>query len=213
MKATEALKLYRAAPLATRAFLRTRVLLSDLDFVERHVPDAGDILDLGCGHGLFANMMALDSRHRHVTGIDLSCEKIGHAQATVGKRDGIRFLCGDILTADLSPCDVITIVDVMYLLPRQEQEEILNICRQKLKPGGLLVWKAQETSPRWKYAWTHFQELLATSIGVTQGKRERLCFLSRRQALEALEGAGFAPSVVEMPTRRPYTDILYLARC
>ncbi|MHB1325921.1 MAG: hypothetical protein ACYDGS_09615 [Thermoleophilia bacterium] len=42
-------------------------------------------------------------------------------------------------------------------------------CWRKLKPGGLLVWKAQEWRPRWKYAWTYLEELITTSAGITGG--------------------------------------------
>src|SRR5881409_2355196 len=45
---------YRAAPLGARVFVHGRAFLSDLAFVERFVPRNGFIVDLGCGHGLFA---------------------------------------------------------------------------------------------------------------------------------------------------------------
>jgi 2-polyprenyl-6-hydroxyphenyl methylase/3-demethylubiquinone-9 3-methyltransferase len=211
LKAADALSLYRDAPFHTRAFLRGRVLLSDLDLVESHVPRGGEVLDLGCGHGLFANLMALRSPGRQVTGIDLSAARIEQARATVGQRPNIRFVCGDMLEAELPICDVVTIVDVMYLLPARQQQEVLDACRKQLKPGGLLVWKAQERKPRWKYAWTYLQELLTTSAGITEGKRARLCFLSREEALSALRQAGFDPRAVDMPSWRPYSDVLYLA--
>lgn len=210
MKATEVLGLYRGAPAPARAFLLGRLLLSDLDTVEAQVPAVGTVVELGCGHGLFSNLMAMRSPARRVIGIDLSPEKIEHARESIHGRANIEFRRGDALEMDLPECDVIAIVDVLYLLPAEDQLKILKACRRTLKPGGILIWKAQERRPRWKFAVTWLQEMLTTSAGVTKGKRGRLCFLSREAAVDALRGAGFTPRIVEMPTRRPYTDIIYL---
>mgnify|MGYP001573294223 CR=1 FL=1 len=212
MRATDVLPLYAAAPLPVRAFLKGRLLLSDLDRVEALVPRSGTVADLGCGHGLFANYMALSAPGRDVTGIDLSREKIAHATATVGRRTNIRFLCGDIIGAELPPVDAVTIVDVTYLMPVEEQFSLLKAAYAASKPGGTLVWKAQEQRPRWKYAITYTQELAATAAGLTEGKRGGLYFLSREEAASLLGKAGFYPEIVEMPTRRPYTDILYIGK-
>lgn len=206
----DVLGLYAGAPRSVRAFMRGRVLLSDLEFIERQVPETGAIVDLGCGHGLFANLMALRSPGRFVTGIDLDPEKILVASKTIGNRGNIDFIAGDFFTAEIPECDVITIVDVLYLLKRSEQIHILQECRRKLRSGGLLVWKAQERRPRWKFAITWFQEMLTTSAGVTRGRRGRLSFLSREDAVDILQAAGFSVRVVEMRSYRPYSDILYL---
>jgi len=206
----DVLKLYAGASPFVRAFLRGRVLLSDLEFIESRVPETGTIVDLGCGHGLFANLMALRSSQRMVTGIDLVPEKIEFACETIRRRDNIDFICADFFETDFPECDVITIVDVLYLMPWSEQLRILHECRRKLRSGGLLVWKAQERRPRWKFAWTWSQEMLTTSTGVTRGRRGKLTFLSREDAIDALETAGFKTRVVEMRSRRPYSDILLL---
>lgn len=195
-----------------RAFLRGRLLLSDLDMVEAQVPGKGDIVDLGCGHGLFSNMMALRSPARQVTGIDLDAGKIRHARRSAAGRRNIAFRQGDFLKSGLPLCDAVTIVDVLYLLPAVEQLRVLGACRRALKPGGVLVLKAQERRPRWKFAITWLQETAATTAGITAGKRGRLFFPSRSEALAALEAAGFIPEVVEMRRRLPYPDVIYIGR-
>ncbi|MBI5869933.1 MAG: class I SAM-dependent methyltransferase [Actinobacteria bacterium] len=206
------LRLYARAPRSVRAFLRGRVLLSDLEFIERQVPEAGSIMDLGCGHGLFANLMALRSEGRKVIGMDLAPGKIEVARKTVRHRDNIDFVCADFFETDIPDCDVITVIDVFYLLPAEEQLSILRQCRRKLADDGLLVWKAQERRPRWKFAVTWIQEMLTTSTSVTRGRRGGLTFLSREDAIGAMNAAGFHASVVEMRSWRPYSDILYLGR-
>lgn len=209
----EVLRLYKCASLSVRAFLRGRVLLSDLESIESHVPETGTIVDLGCGHGLFANLIALRSSRRMVTGIDLMPEKIEVASETTVDRENIDFICADFFEMEIPECDAITIVDVLYLMPRSEQLRVLCECRRKLGNGGLLIWKAQERRPRWKFAVSWYQEMITTSTGLTRGRRGRLTFLSREDAIGAMNTAGFNVSVVEMKSRRPYSDILYIGTC
>lgn len=207
-----ALALYREEPLAVRAFLRGRRLLSRLEFIERHVPHTGHIIDLGCGHGLFSNLLAESSDHRRVTGIDLDVRKIEVARRTVRNRTNIDFIEGDITNVDLPPCDAVTIVDVLYLMSAKQQQAILNACAALLKPGGVLVWKAQEQRPRWKYWFTYCQEYITTNMGITKGGGGSLHFMSREEALAAISASGMVPEVVEMRTPLPYSDILYLCK-
>lgn len=206
----DVLGLYADASLSVRSFLRGRVLLSDLEFIESQVPETGTIVDLGCGHGLFANLMAMRSEKRKVIGIDLAPEKIRIASETIGRRSNIDFICADIFETEIPECDAITIVDVLYLLPAPEQLRILKECHGSLRESGLLIWKAQERKPWYKFAFTWTQEMLTTSAGVTRGRRGRLTFLSREAATDALKTAGFKPRVVEMKGYRPYSDILYI---
>lgn len=208
----EVLALYQEAPLAVKAFIRGRNLLSQMEFVERFVPYAGEIVDLGCGHGLFSNLMALGSGHRMVTGIDLDERKIAVARDTVLNRPNIKFIPGDVTRLPLPPCDAVTIVDVLYLMPAAAQQQILMACAKILKPGGLLIWKAQERRPRWKYYLTYMQEYITTNMGVTKGKRGSLHFMGREEALEAIAAAGMIAEAVDMRTPLPYTDILYLGK-
>ena len=175
---------YRSAPLVARLFVHGRAFLSDLAFVERLVPRNGFIVDLGCGHGLFACLLREASAGRRVLGIDLDPKKI----------------------------DAVTIIDVLYLLPFEEQEQVLRNAASALGEGGPLIVKAQERRMDPRYALTYAQEIITvTVLRATRGGRERFFFPDRMRAIAMFERAGFVVEVVEMP-RRPYTDVVYLAR-
>jgi SAM-dependent methyltransferase len=204
-----ALARYATAPLRHRLFLHGRAFLSDLTLVEGYVPRQGFIVDLGCGHGLFANLLCEASTRRRVLGIDVDERKIAVAGLT--QRDRLRFAVGDIVAEPPPPCDCVTIVDVLYLLPAVDQERVMRNCASVLPEGGRLLVKAQESRADPRYALTYAQELVATGLGLTRGGRAGLFFPSREQALAMFEAAGFAVDVVPMP-RRPYTDVLYLGR-
>ncbi len=208
----DVLRLYRGLSSRTRIITALRVLLSDMERIERHTPRQGKIIDLGTGHGLFANLLALRSADRQVVGIDHDGAKIAEARRTVKGRPNITFLEGDAFALAGSEVAAFTIIDVLYLMSYDQQCDILRRCYEHLAPGGTLVWKAQNRTPRWKYYWTYFQEKLGTGIGLSRGNNTPLHFMPTGQAVVALTEAGFQVEVVPMPTKRPYSDILYLAK-
>jgi 2-polyprenyl-3-methyl-5-hydroxy-6-metoxy-1,4-benzoquinol methylase len=203
------LALYDESPLADRLFVRARAFLSDLATLERHAPRAGAILDLGCGHGLVSNLLALGSPDRDVTGIDVDPEKVAAARRTVGARPNVRFLVADATTFNGGPYAAITVADVFYLLPPPLQRDLLASCARMLAPDGVLIWKSQVRHPRWKYAITRGQEWLMTTLGPTQG--HGLYFLDTDESLDALRDAGLRAIALTMHSWRPYTDVLFLA--
>ena len=202
---------YRKAPLGARLFVHGRAFLSDLAVVERYVPNKGFIVDLGCGHGLFACVLRESSATRRLLGIDLDPRKIEVARGAILDTEWLRFEVGDIVAGTPPKCDAVTIVDVLYLLPFEQQEQVLRNAASALGEGGSLVVKAQERRRDPRYALTYAQEMITVSLGFTRGGRERFFFPSREEALAMFERSGFKVDVVEMP-KRPYTDVVYLAR-
>ena len=202
---------YRSAPLGARLFVHGRAFLSDLAFIERYVPRTGFIVDLGCGHGLFACVLREASDTRRVLGIDLDPDKIEIARGAIRDTQWLRFEVADMV-ADAPPkCDAVTIIDVLYLLPPSDQEELIRKTAGALVENAPLVVKAQEQAISPRYALTYAQELVTTALGVTRGSARRLHFLPRDAAVAMFERAGFLVDVIEMPGR-PYTDVVYLAR-
>jgi 2-polyprenyl-3-methyl-5-hydroxy-6-metoxy-1,4-benzoquinol methylase len=206
----EIFQLHRHGSRGTRVRLRGRHLLCDMDLIEQHVPTTGTIVDIGCGYGFFSNLMAVRSAGRDVLGIDIEPEKIGHARASIGGRPNIDFALADAFDFPYPPCDAITILDITYLMPEEEQRRLLEVCKLNLKPGGKLVWKTQETRPRWKYAFMYAQELAGSLVGMTSSGQKSFHFMSRPEAMRAMEEAGFSVKVVEMPTRLPYCEVLFI---
>ena len=202
---------YRAAPFVARTFVHGRAFLSELAVVETYVPRHGFIVDLGCGHGLFANLLAESGPNRRILGIDVDERKIAVARGTIEGRESLRFEVGDIVHEDVPKCDAVTIVDVLYLLPSGDQEAVLRKAAAALVENAPLVVKAQERALTPRYALTYAQELVTTALGVTRAPARRFHFLARDEAVAMFERAGFLVDVIEMPGR-PYTDVVYLAR-
>lgn len=201
------LALYDPLPVSDRLFVRIRLLLSNLYLLESYVPQ-GIILDIGCGHGLLSNLLAITSQERQVLGIDIDPKKIAAAQRTIGSRSNIQFEVGDAASLPGRNYNAVTIADVMYLIPPETQRAILKNIADVLNPNGLLVWKTHSHHPRWKYAITYAQEWLMTKLGPTQGAG--IFFMDSEESIQAIRNAGLHPVVVPMALRSPYSDILFL---
>jgi 2-polyprenyl-3-methyl-5-hydroxy-6-metoxy-1,4-benzoquinol methylase len=169
--------LYDGGSLAVRAHVRVRWATCPMRAVATAVPLTGTVLEVGCGHGLLSNHLALESGARHVLGIDVDAPKIA-AAAAAAERGGHGDRCRFEVTApgELPPgpgggWDCVTIVDVLYLLDADVQREVLRSCSASLAPGGVLVVKEMAPTPRWKATWNRCQETLAVRLlGITEGQ-------------------------------------------
>jgi len=201
---------YAAQPLLVRAFVRARYLLAPLARVLAEMPASGRILDVGCGHGLFTNALALGSPARDVVGIDPSAAKTAVARASAVGLVNVRYVQATVQELDERDFDAISVLDVLYLLPVADKLALLRSCRERLAPGGLLVLKTNDTSPGWKCSFARLQEQLMTGLGLTMG--QGLYFLSREQNAALLELAGFRPRTIVLPSWLPYPHVVFVSR-
>lgn len=175
-----ALALYAVAPLAVRVHVRVRWWSAPFEAVAAALPSSGRILEIGCGHGLFAVYAALSEPGRTVVGVDIDADKIGQAQAAARRsarsNPGVRgagqrgadgrmtFAVTESGAVPPGPWEAIVVVDMLYLLPALEQRRLLTEAVAELAPGGTLVVKEMGTSPRWKVRWNTWQETLSVRV-------------------------------------------------
>jgi len=174
------LSLYRKAPPAVQAHVWGRWATCPFPRVAASVPEAGRVLEVGCGYGLFSCYLALGHPRRHVMGVDVDLRKIVHAQFAAQRARGrgahAEFHLEPPGEVPEGPWDAIVIVDMLYLLDPDAQAGLLRTCIQGLALGGVLVVKEMDTSPRWKARWNAAQETLAVRVlRITAG--DQLTFL------------------------------------
>ena len=196
------LSLYRAAPMAVRAHVRVRWATCPFGAVADEVPEAGRVLEVGCGHGLLALHLALSSPQREVHGIDVDADRL-HAAHVAAADAALPCRFGLSAEGHLpdGPWDAIAIVDVLYLLGAADQLALLRSCAARLAPGGVLVVKEMAPVPRWKARWNLVQETAAVRIlGITEGST--LTFLEPAELATAMVCAGL--TVRERSLHRGY---------
>ncbi len=191
------LALYSGERKATRFHLAMRARRMPFAELERFVPGEGRIADLGCGHGIFANLLSLSSPGREVTGIDKDAKKIAIAARTVRGRRNIQFRAGDLARLRLDPFDAIAILGVLYLIPSEHHRPILEQCMKCLMPGGMLLLNTVDPSSGfrfWKSKFLEFSMNLAFRlIGAQSGSVSLRLYPRRREEWRALlSSVGFA---------------------
>lgn len=200
--------LYKNCSFWTRLYTKIRLMLTPFEKVAEYVPKKGVIYDLGCGYGIFANLMAFHSPKRKIIGVDLSKDRIKTAEKTVGRRKNIRFINNDLKNINLEKCGYIVIYDVLHHMNYQAQEKLLKECFGKLDDKGLLIIKDNDTTPTWKFIWNYLHEIIATLLLIT--KSDKLSFRTKEEFLKLLFKTGFVVETVNIPTNLPYPFILYL---
>jgi 2-polyprenyl-3-methyl-5-hydroxy-6-metoxy-1,4-benzoquinol methylase len=161
--------------------------------IEARLPRSGQVLDIGCGFGLFASFVGLMSADRRVQGIDIDERKIDLARRVATRADGRAHLEFSVGRGDLpaGPFDAITVVDVLYLLGPEAGAALLDRAVERLSPGGVILVKEIDVHPAWKYRLSRIQELLATKVlRFTAG--DEVDFAPPEHYAERLRQAGLA---------------------
>jgi len=113
-----------------------------LEFIENHCEDPGmQILDLGCGPGIYTEKIAL--KGHHVTGIDFSENSINYAHKTAHlNKSNAKYICQNYLALNYQEkFDLIMMIytDFGVLVPDDRKRLLQNVF-QALKPGGIFIF-------------------------------------------------------------------------
>jgi 2-polyprenyl-3-methyl-5-hydroxy-6-metoxy-1,4-benzoquinol methylase len=186
---------YQGPGLRARGYLHARWLVCPFDRLLPFLPDEGALLDVGCGSGLWLTYLAQERPRLELHGVDPDARKLALATKSAAL-ERVELRQGSIGDAPERTFDVVTILDVLYLVPGEVKHAMLRASWRALRPGGTIVLKDTDTAPWWKYAPAALEEVVAVHVlGMTVG---RLHFASAAALAAALAAAGFA----DVETRR-----------
>jgi 2-polyprenyl-6-hydroxyphenyl methylase/3-demethylubiquinone-9 3-methyltransferase len=163
---------------------------------------------MGCGHGLFAHLIGRTHPNLTVVGVDIDPRKIAAAKrsAHLGK---VYFVQADLMTLPVKQVDSVTLIDVLYLVPFEQWEELLRNIYTHLRPKGRLLIKTMDPYRRVKFWWAVLQETLAVKVlKITYGYH--FFFMKREDLTRLLAAVGFKTRAVPLDRGYPYPHILYV---
>jgi uncharacterized protein len=189
-KKIKALYAYQGPLVENFVFLK---LLSDPIYsaLGKLVPAGGQVLDLGCGYGLAANILAMRSLRTQVHGLDSDADKIVTARQSGIGNPRLTFETGNIIDSQLPPSDVVLLIDVLHYWPSAIQERILAKIFSCLNPGGKLIMREACSTDAPGHAIVSYAEKFATAIGHNKTSHG-LVFRKETDHREVLVAAGFA---------------------
>jgi SAM-dependent methyltransferase len=191
-------RVYRKRAPRDRIHILLRFLTSPMLRVLREVPPHASLLDIGAGHGAFAVL----AQPRRVVAVEPDARKVRRISS-------IDFVIGfdDVITGTF---DAISIIDVLYKIPLDQWDALLLRCRSRLRAGGVLIIKEQDSTARFKNGWNAIQERGASALGLTLG--ESFTYESPTIFKQRLNHLGFA----DVQSKRvdfgyPHPHVLYTA--
>lgn len=143
-------------PFEHRVAAAYRALYVDLDefvgAVHTWVPDAREILEVGCGEGAVTERLVAAYPHARITAIDIT-PRVGRLFR--GATDRVRFrqcTVQEIAAQEPGRFDLAMIADVMHHVPVALRHGLLDAARECLAPGGSLIfkeWERRRTPIHW----------------------------------------------------------------
>lgn len=173
------------------------------------LPSGKVLIDIGCGHGVFINLVDMTTNgFERLIGVDLAANKIEVAKRTENKR--VAFSLADWRELD-ETADIYSIIDVMYLVPFEEQEALIKYIHAHLPPGGYFLLKEMDKKPVWKYAFNYVEEsIMVKLLGFTLGSR--FYFRSREDLFSLLERVGFKVKAVSLDKGYLHPHLLFICQ-
>lgn len=179
--------------------------------VAERAPAGGDVIDLGCGRGQTAVLLAVLDPTRRVRGIDWDEAKLGDARDAAAGLSAT-FERADVREAQLPPasCDALLVLDVLHYLPKATQDEVLARACRAIRPGGTLLVREMDDARGWRSWATRAEERVFTTLRFNRG--ERLVFRPAAELVALCEQEGLEVTVEPMWGSTPFANVLVEAR-
>ena len=188
------------------------------------LPDRESLLDLGCGRGILLSLLKAAKEQYQagawprdwpapplnlgLRGIELSESRVRAARHAL--RGGARVDLCDLRNADLPPCSVIVMIDVLFYLHKEEQRRLIEKATEALEPGGLLLLREADADAGFVFQATKWSERIACALRGELGRQ--LHYRGAVRWIAELAARGFSVRVEPMSEGTPFANFLFVAR-
>lgn len=188
-----------------------------IEVIDTFLPSRGQMLEIGCGRGLVSIWAALLRPNLNIYGNDIDEGKLADAKlaakSLLKTAQNINFaLVQPGKAVPNGPWQAIAIFDVLYLMPRQQQLQLLKDSAKQLDKKSVLLIKHMNTRPVWKVSFAQWQEKISVRlIGLTSGHYP-FTFLTPQEITDCLQSVGLQTELLPIDKGYPYPHLLIVGR-
>lgn len=182
------------------------------------LPEAGTVLDLGCGGGLMLAALAsarglsgaapTSVSARRLVGVETRPRAAAIARQALG--DEAEILTGDVRRRPLPPAHAILLFDVLHMMRAPDQDALLAALLSSLEPGGILFVREADAAAGWRFHVVRAANTLKAWLsGASAGEFH---FRPLAEWRRWLEQAGLAVETHPMGQGTPFGNVLLVGR-
>lgn len=152
-----AARLFQDGSTKLRLMQKYRPYICPFDLLIQYVPQGANMLDVGCGGGLFLGLLAGLDHIKSGHGFDTSEAAIGTAQKMADRAQASGHetnLLFEVRSADAAwpedTYDVVSLIDVMHHVPPLAHQKVIENAIQRVNPGGKFIYKDMCQRPLWR---------------------------------------------------------------
>jgi 2-polyprenyl-3-methyl-5-hydroxy-6-metoxy-1,4-benzoquinol methylase len=179
-----------------------------LEEILQYIPRKGNVLDIGCGFGLFSLYFAKMNKHAQFYGVDLSQKRISLAKDAAKKLKihNAHYSVGSATELVLNQTfDAIYAIDIIHHIPKNSAKELISALYHNLSAKGVLIIKDIEEKPVYKLWFTFIlDKVMDYNTPVNYWKKADL-----KNFLMNTEFEVFHHSMLDY---LPYPHIIYVCR-
>lgn len=177
-----------------------------LDEIGQYLPDTGEVLDIGCGFGLFSLYYASVNPGLEIAGLDRNAARIAMARRAAQRLGltNVRYDVGD--ARDFRGGEIFDgayMLDIIHHIPPETVRPLLEQLAKTLPPGARLVIKDVERRPAYKRWFTH-------ALDKVMDPRSPVRYWGAEELQPLVEDVGFRVHRHLMVDFLPYPHVLYV---
>jgi len=176
----------------SKLYIYLKYLLTPFKVIDRSLPSRGNILDVGCGSGMYSIYLYLRSENRSIKGIDGNKNRIEYANKLTKNINQLSFDWVDLnMDYRIEKYDSYLINDVLHHIPNKSKRKLISTIYKSMDSDGSLVIKEIDSKNRFKFFLNYINDKIMT-------KNDKLYFMKRTKLIKILKNVGFKVTFQEI---------------